>query len=323
MSLKRIFITGGAGFIGSRLCLELIPDHDIMIYDNFNRNSISTTNLMTYANFGVVHGDILDYNKLSSVLFEYDPDIVVHMAAVAGIQNVLNSPVRTMDINYIGTSNVLRALHENEQIPILERFVNFSTSEVFGQYSYKSEESHVTSLMPVGEARWTYSVSKLAAEHLVHSYNMQHALKTVNIRPFNIYGEGQVGEGAIHTLVTRALKNEPLLIQGEGDQIRSWCYISDMIDGIKLCIENPKAIGETFNLGNPRGTTTINMLAYLIKMISGSNSIIKNVTRDHVDVELRIPSIQKARDVLGFDPKIDLLEGLKRTIAWYGDNLNV
>ncbi|MEF3254106.1 MAG: NAD-dependent epimerase/dehydratase family protein, partial [Deferribacterales bacterium] len=185
------------------------------------------------------------------------------------------------------------------------------------------DENTSTNLQPVGEARWTYSVSKLAGEHLIHSYHTQYGLRAVSVRPFNIYGPGQVGEGAIHQFIVRAIKNEPLIIHGEGDQIRSWCYIDDLVDALILCLENEKAIGEVFNIGNPKGTITILSLAEKVIQLANSSSQIIHVPKTYVDVELRIPSIEKARTLLGFEPKVDLNEGIRRTIKWYKNNLRI
>jgi dTDP-glucose 4,6-dehydratase len=199
----------------------------------------------------------------------------------------------------------------------VERFVDFSTSEVFGTHVYHAEEMSATTLGSVGEARWTYAVSKLAAEHLVHNYGKETGLPTVSIRPFNVFGPRQVGVGAIHTFVVRALMNQPLEIHGDGNQIRAWCYIDDMVEGILLTLTRPEAVGHVFNIGNPKGTVTINTLAEKIRALAGSQSEIVFVKKNYVDVELRIPSIQKAAELLGFQPKVDLNEGLSRTIEWY------
>lgn len=312
---KKIFITGGAGFIGSRIIKELEEDNNILIYDNLDRNSIKDTDLLNNNNIRLIKGDILDFENLSQNMCEFKPNIIIHLAAVAGIDTVIKNPLKTMKVNMIGTYNVLESAcrcREN-----IERILDFSTSEVFGSYAFKVDESNTTNLAPVGEARWTYSVSKLAGEHLAHSYNIEYGLPTVTVRPFNIYGPGQVGEGAIHQFVIRAIKNETIEIHGDGDQIRSWCYIDDFVDAILLCLDNNKAIGNAFNIGNPKGTVTIGMLAQLVKSLSKSNSEIKYVTKNYVDVELRIPSIDKAKMVLDFSPKIDLVEGLNRTIEWY------
>lgn len=249
---------------------------------------------------------------------EFKPNIVIHLAAIAGIDTVIKNPVTTMKVNMIGTYNILEAVKEC----IIDKFIDFSTSEVFGSYAYKVDEQHTTNLAPVGEARWTYSVSKLAGEHLAHSYYKEYGIPVVTVRPFNIYGAGQVGEGAIHQFVVRAIKNEEIQIHGDGDQIRSWCYIDDFVDGIMFCVEKEQAIGQSFNIGNPRGTVTISMLAQLIKRIANSKSEIVYVPKTYVDVELRIPSVEKAKEILGYQPKVDLSEGLERTIDWYRGVLN-
>lgn len=201
---KTILITGGAGFIGTKICSKLYNNNDILIYDNLRRNSIKFSSLLTQKNVRLVKGDVLDFKHLKKVVDEYKPNVIVHMAAVAGIDTVIKSPTTTMNVNMIGTNNILEAI--KPYIDKIDRFVNFSTSEVFGSYAYKVDETYTTNLAPVGEARWTYSVSKIAAEHLVHSYFKEFGLKSVILRPFNVYGPGQVGEGAVHVFITNALK---------------------------------------------------------------------------------------------------------------------
>lgn len=310
---KRILLTGGAGFIGTKLCELLSDNNEILLYDSLNRNAIKNTNLLDKASIKLVQGDILDFNNLKAVVDKFNPNVVIHLAAVAGIDTVIKSPVSTMKVNMIGTYNILEAIKDLE----IERFVDFSTSEVFGSYAYKVDEQHTTNLAPVGEARWTYSVSKLAGEHLSHSYFKEYGLPVVTVRPFNVYGPGQVGEGAIHQFVLRAIMNEEIQIHGDGDQIRSWCYIDDFVQGIMLCLEKKEAIGHAFNIGNPKSTITISMLAETIKRIAKSESKINYIPKDYVDVELRIPSIDKAREVLRYEPKYDLEDGLYKTIEWY------
>jgi dTDP-glucose 4,6-dehydratase len=223
-----------------------------------------------------------------------------------------------MEVNMIGTHNVLRAARGLKQV---DRVIDFSTSEVYGSYAYKLEERDSTAMGAVGEARWTYAISKLAGEHLAHSYYKEFGLPTLSIRPFNIYGPGQVGEGAIHVFVTRAVRGEDIMIHGDGDQIRSWCYIDDIIDAVILCLKEKKAVGEVFNIGNPRGTTTILSLAQRVIELSGAKSKIVFKPKHYVDVELRIPDIEKAKELLGYFPKIDLDAGLIKTIEWYGKGI--
>jgi dTDP-glucose 4,6-dehydratase len=313
---KKLFITGGAGFISTNLMRRLIADNEIIVYDNLSRNSLEGSGLWGHPNLEVIQGDILNYDFLKKSI-PSDIDLVLHMAAIAGIDTVIKNRVATMEVNMIGTYYLLKALRELGPLGKIERFVNFSTSEVFGIHAFRVDEKAPTNLQPVGEARWTYSVSKLAGEHLTYSYHKQYGLRAVTVRPFNVYGPGQVGEGAIHHFVVRAIRNEPLIIHGDGDQIRSWCYIDDMVDGILLCLAKEEAIGEVFNIGNPKGTITILGLAEKVIQLAGSSSQIVHVPKTYVDVELRIPSIEKAKTLLGFEPKVDLNEGIKRTIEWY------
>jgi nucleoside-diphosphate-sugar epimerase len=230
------------------------------------------------------------------------------------VDTVLTMPVHTMKVSLIGTYHVLEAALATRGI---ERVIDFSTSEVFGTYAYKVREGDLTSLGAVGEARWTYAVSKLATEHLTHNYHVEFGLPSVAIRPFNIYGPGQVGEGAIHRFIMQALRGEDITIHNDGGQIRAWCYIEDMVEGIVRSLALPEAVGHSFNIGNPRSIVTVYHLAREIVRLSGSASKIVFVPWDKVDVELRIPNIEKARERLGFEPKIDLEEGLLRTIEWY------
>lgn len=312
MKGKTVLITGGAGFIGTHLVERLCENNQVRIFDNFSRNALSNTSLSNHPNVEVIKGDVCDREQVFEVT--QGATHVVHLASIAGVDTVLKQPVRTMEVALLGTYYVLEAARAQGKI---ERFIDFSTSEVFGSYAYKVTEGNVTSLGAVGEARWTYAVSKLATEHLAHNFWRAYTLPTCSIRPFNIFGPNQVGEGAVHHFVTRALKGEPLEVHNEGDQIRSWCYIDDIVDGILLCLTKKEAIGEAFNIGNPRNTITIYNLAKEVIRLANSKSEIYQKEWKQEDVELRIPNIEKARTKLGFEPKFDLENGLARTINWY------
>ena len=199
----------------------------------------------------------------------------------------------------------------------VERFVEFSTSEVFGQYAFNVQEAHVTTIGSVGEARWTYAVSKLAGEHMSHAYHSELELPAVSVRPFNIFGPGQIGGGAIRAFIEAALAGRDLEIHGDGSQIRAWCYVDDMVEAVLLALEHPAAIGESFNIGNARSAVTIYDLATRIKRLTGCPGEIRFVPLRYTDVELRIPNVAKAQTLLGFEAAIELDEGLERTIAWY------
>jgi nucleoside-diphosphate-sugar epimerase len=169
----------------------------------------------------------------------------------------------------------------------------------------------------VGEARWTYAVSKLAGEHMAHAYHDELKLPTVTVHPFNVYGPGQIGGGAIRAFIEAALAGRDLVIHGDGSQIRAWCYVDDMVEACLLCLEREEAVGNAFNVGNPRSTVTIHDLALRVQRLTGASGEIVFQPLHYADVELRIPNVDKIRERLGWESRVDLDEGLARTIAWY------
>ncbi len=316
MQGKKIFITGGAGFIGSTLCGRLIEDNEVVIYDNFRRDSLKDKSFKDHPNLTLVQGDVLDLDGIRAAI--KGCDVVVHCAAIAGIDTVIKSPVTTMRVNMVGSANVLEAASELDKC---ERVVCFSTSEVFGQHGFRSDEKDNTVIGNVGEARWTYAVSKLAEEHLAISYFTEKWLPVTVVRPFNVYGPGQVGEGALRAFIERALKDEPIEIHGDGTQIRAWCFVDDMVDGVMLAMSHPKAVGESFNIGNQRTCTTIYGLANTVVRVLNSKSTISFTHKDYADVELRVPSVRKAQELIGFAAKVDLDEGIARTAEFYREQM--
>ena len=308
---KTIFITGGAGFIANTLIKHYIQNNKIVVYDNFHRDTLSTSDVAKHANLSIVKGDVLDLAGLTAAM--KGCDIVIHAAGIAGIDTVIKDPVRTMQVNMIGTANALQAAQING---IKERFIDFSTSEVFGSMAFKSSETDQTVSGSAGEARWTYAVSKLAGEHLAHAYFKQYKLPVVTVRPFNVYGPGQTGEGAIQIFIKKALKNEDIHIDGDGSQIRAWCFVDDFVDCLIRCVENPKAIGESFNIGNSRAVITILGLAQLVCRVLKSDSKIVFDPPLSADIAIRIPSVEKTKEVLDFKAKVDLEEGVLKTAEW-------
>ena len=310
---KRIFISGGAGFIGTTLARELLDRNEVVAYDNLHRDVLSGTDIGDHSNFTFVQGDILDQDSLREAAA--GATHFVHCAAIAGVDTVLQSPVRVMRVNVIGTYNALEAAIST--LSTLERFVDFSTSEVFGTHAANVTEGQVSTIGSVGEARWTYAVSKLAGEHMAHAYHDELGLPAVTVHPFNVYGPGQVGGGAIRAFIENAIAGRDLAIHGDGSQIRAWTYVTDMVSGVLACLEHPAAVGQAFNIGNPRGTVTIFDLAQRIRRISGVDVDIVFQPLHYADVELRIPNVEKARSVLGWEPLVELDDGLEKTIAWY------
>ena len=314
---KRIVITGGAGFIATTLARRLVDANEIIALDNLHRDALSGTELAEHPNFTFVQADVLDLDRLVELV--RGATHIVHCAGIAGVDTVLASPVRTMRVNVIGTYNVLEAGVATKDT--LERLVDFSTSEVFGQHAFNVQEGHVTTIGSVGEARWTYAVSKLAGEHMAHAYHSELGLPTVSVRPFNVFGPGQIGGGAIRAFIEDALAGRNLTIHGDGSQIRAWLYVDDMVEGTLLALEHPAAVGESFNVGNARSAVTIHDLATRIKRLTECPGEIVFQPLHYTDVELRIPNIDKARRLLGFEAKVELDDGLARTIAWYRAHL--
>ena len=308
MENKIIFITGGAGFIANTLIRNLIETNKIVVYDNFHTDTLTGSGFSNHPNMKIVKGDVLDYQLMEDSM--RGCNVLVHAAGIAGIDTVIKDPVKTMRVNMIGTANALEAAH---QIGTIERFIDFSTSEVFGSMAFRSSETDQTVSGTTGEARWTYAVSKLAGEHLAHAYYSKYHLPVVTVRPFNVYGPGQTGEGAIQIFIKKALNNEDIYIDGDGNQIRAWCYVDDFVDCLFKCLDHPKAIGESFNIGNARAVITILGLAQTVCRVLNSKSKIIFRAALSADIALRIPSVDKANNILDFKAKIDLEEGILKT----------
>jgi len=310
---KRIFVTGGAGFIATTLARTLVDGNEVVALDNLHRNALTATDLADHPNFDFHQADVLDADAVRELA--RGATHIVHCAAIAGVDTVLESPVRTMRVNVIGTYNVLEAAIATQDS--VERLVDFSTSEIFGTHAYNVREGQVSTIGSVGEARWTYAVSKLAGEHMAHAYHDELRLPIVTVRPFNVFGPGQIGGGAIRAFIEAALAGEDLIVRGDGAQIRAWCYVDDMVEAVRLCLEHPRAVGQSFNVGNPRSAVTIFDLAQRVKRLTACPGEIVFAPLEYVDVELRIPNVEKAREDIGFDAKVELDDGLERTIAWY------
>jgi nucleoside-diphosphate-sugar epimerase len=317
ISGKTILITGGAGFIGSTLAEKLVDRNRVILLDHsFAPAPIQYTSLLRHPHVSPVQGDILNQDLCALVK---QADVVVHAAAILGVNRVCNSGRETLETNYVGTSRLLKALDASTTI---QRFIYFSTSEVFGVNSYRVDEASRPSVGPIAESRWSYAMSKLAGEHLVASYFRETRLPVAIVRPFNIFGPRRTGDYALRRFIVNALQDQPLEIHGDGTQIRSWCYIEDFCAALLQMIVHPEAVGQDFNIGNPANTVTILELAQKVIQLTGSSSQIFFCASPFPDISIRVPSLDKARRLLGYEPKYDLNTALKLTIQWCRDNAN-
>lgn len=311
---ESVFLTGGRGFIGTHLTRRFLSrGNQVTIYDNGHRDSLRYSGLEGAKGLTMVSGDILDRSALERALGS--PSYVLHLAAIAGVSSYFKKPLRTMEVNFGGTQNMLSCLKDK---PGLRLFVGFSTSEIYGPEAHGVREEDPTSQGNIADRRWVYAISKLASEKLGYAYFWEYGLPTCYVRPFNVYGPGQVGEGAVSLFIYRALRGLPLRVTGDGSQIRAFCYIEDFCDAVETCLVRAESVkGASFNLGNPVEPVTMLELADRILKLTGSQSGIEFVPHAGEDVRYRSPSIDKAIRDLGYAPRCTLDDGLRETIEWF------
>jgi len=281
------------------------------LFDNFRRNSLRWAPLLARdQNVTQISGDVLDVSSLEEAL--RGVDTVIHLAAIAGVSSYYNESLLTLRVNILGTVNVLEAAVKNK----VKRFIHFSTSEVFGPDALWVQETSPLAIGPVSDRRWVYATSKLAGEHFALRYAEEHNFGATVVRPFNIYGPRQAGEGAIGNFCRAAITGQPLTVYGEGSAIRAWCYVSDLVDGVATMLHTPDSAGQVFNLGNPREVeTTLGLARRIAGLVPGATIRMQAIER--AEVRARVPSIDRARKMLGFEPKVDLEQGLRSTLEWF------
>ena len=315
---KNILITGGAGFIGSSLAEKLAPSNRVILLDqNFVEGPIKFTSLLSHPNVKAVEGDLL--NGVDLCALGHEADVVIHAAAIVGVNRVCTSGRQTLETNFVGTSRLLKALESNGR---LERFIYFSTSEVFGVNSFRVDETSLPSVGPIAESRWSYAIAKLAGEHLVKSYFREVDMPIVIVRPFNIFGPRRTGDHALLRFILNALTGQPIEIHGDGSQIRSWCYIDDFCEALIEMIARPNVQGEDFNIGHPGNTLTVSQLAYKVMELTGTSVPLLFTKPPFPDISIRVPSLEKARRLLDYEPWYDLDSALTLAIDWYREHLD-
>lgn len=309
-------VAGGAGFIGSHLCKSLLEDNlKVICVDNLitgDKSNISS--LSGNVNFTFLESDIIKGTGLNLENIDY----VFHLASPASPnskskKSYINFPLETLLVNSQGTYNLLELAKRNRA-----KFLYASTSEVYGDPAISPQkEDYFGNVNPTG-IRSSYDESKRFGESITMTYFRKFNLNAKIIRIFNTYGPNmQKDDGrVVSNFINQAIKNNPVTIYGKGEQTRSFCYISDMVNGIKLTMFSEKTNGEVINLGNP-SQITISEFAQLVIDLTNSSSklVFEQLPQD--DPRKRQPDITKAKELLAWEPKVDLEDGLKKTIEYY------
>jgi dTDP-glucose 4,6-dehydratase len=305
---RRAVVTGGAGFLGSHLCERLLGDgYEVVCLDNFlTGRPDNVAHLLPHQAFRLLRCDVTDYIHVGGPV-----DLVLHFASPASPIDYLQLPIQTLKVGSIGTLHALGLARDKGA-----RFVLASTSEVYGDpLVHPQEEEYWGNVNPVGP-RGVYDEAKRFAEALTMAYRSTHGLDAAIVRIFNTFGPRlRPGDGrAIPTFVRQALKGRPLTIAGDGTQTRSICYVDDTVEGI-LAMAHADHPGP-INLGNPHELSVLD-LARWIRALAGSGSELTFVPRPQDDPRVRQPDISRARDLLGWEPKVPVEDGLRLTIEWF------
>ncbi len=308
----RTLITGGAGFIGSHLCDRFIQEgHEVICLDNFitgNRDNVA--HLLDHPKFRVIVHDISNPIEIPDLI-----DNVLHFASPASPVDYLEHPIPTMKVGALGTHVSLGLAKRHKA-----RYFLASTSEIYGDpLVHPQTESYWGNVNTIGP-RSVYDEAKRFAEAMTMAYHRQHKVDTHIIRIFNTYGPRmQLNDGrVVPNFMYQALRGEPMTIFGDGSQTRSFCYVSDLVEGIYRLLF--KDYHEPVNLGNP-SEVTIREFAEEIKALAGSKSEIVYRPLPQDDPKQRKPDIARARQVLGWEPVVDRAEGLKKTMAYFHERM--
>ncbi len=310
--MKRAVITGGAGFVGSHLCDRLLDSgYTVVCLDNLLTGSPDNIqHLNGNHHFSFVEHDVTTFIKVDGAV-----DVVLHFASPASPIDYLEMPIQTLKVGSLGTHNSLGLAMAKKA-----RFVLASTSEVYGDPLMNPQtEDYWGNVNPVGP-RGVYDEAKRFAEAMTVAYRKHHSVDTRIVRIFNTYGprmralDGRV----VSNFIVQALNGEPLTVYGHGKQTRSFAYVTDTVDGIMRLAEADFTgnIGMPFNIGNPQEYTVRELAAWVLKLTGSSSEIIRRDLPED-DPRVRCPDISRAREFLGWEPQINVNEGLKLTIDYF------
>jgi UDP-glucose 4-epimerase len=317
--MSNVVVTGGYGFIGSHLVSALLDRGDTVTVFDFAKNTRDTSiDFDRHPNFRFVQGDVTDIGSLSQALIS-GVDTVFHLAAIVGVKNYMDDPLRVLDVNVIGTRNVLELSRQHGT-----RVVFASTSEVFGKSPnppFAEDDDRV--LGSTKTARWSYSTSKAMAEHLVFAMHSAYELPVTVVRYFNVYGPRQAPIFVVSQSVHRILNGHRPYLFDTGDQTRCFTYVDDAVAGTLLAAESNAAIGEAFNIGSMTETSMREVVDLAIKTadvdsVSEAEAVdtAERYGGRYEDIPRRIPDSTKAQRELGWRLTVDVAEGIRRTIDW-------
>ncbi len=299
-----ILITGGSGFIGRHLSAQLLEEkHKVTIVDQMPTKILGVN---------YIKGTVMDFDTLSLAL--KGQEVAINLASVVGVQKNEERPAEALDVNIIGTKNVLEACRKNN----VRKIIYSSSSEAYGEpIKIPIEESD--SPIPIT----TYGIAKLAGEEYIKAYAKAYGIKYTIFRFFSVYGPDQLTDFVLPRFVANAIKNEPLIIHGDGSQIRAFCHIDDIIRGISLSLI--RGDNEIINLGNDREVVSMKELAQRIIKLTNSKSELQIVPFANTErargkeILHRVPALEKAKKLLGYAPSVQLEDGLYSVIAHLRD----
>jgi UDP-glucose 4-epimerase len=316
----KALLTGGAGFVGSHLAERLLGlGHEVMVIDNLSTGSIdNVVHLKSNPRFHYTIDTVANEPVLAELIDRCD--IVVHLAAAVGVKLIVEQPVHTIETNVHGTEVVLKHANKKKKLVLIA-----STSEVYGKSTdvpFREDADLV--LGATVKHRWAYACSKLIDEFLALAYWKERKLPVIIVRLFNTVGPRQTGQYGmvIPNFVRQALAGQPITVFGDGSQSRSFTYVGDVVRAMVALIDEPRAIGQVFNIGNGR-EITIRELAEKVKKMTGSGSEIVTVPYEKAyeagfeDMPRRVPDISRIRALIGYEPTVELDETLARVIEHF------
>lgn len=308
----KILVTGGAGFIGSNLCARLLDEgHTVFCVDNLITGS--TENIQAFIDHP--HFKFLKHDVTEP--FDSDAEVIFHLASPASPVGYLEHPIETILVNSTGTHRMLELARKNNA-----RFLISSTSEIYGDpLVHPQREDYWGNVNPIGP-RACYDESKRLGETLVMEYYRQFQTNVRIVRIFNTYGPNSAIEDGrmIPNFITQALKNTPITIYGDGNKTRSITYVSDLVDGLMRAMFSPNTTGEVFNLGSSEEHTVLEYAQMIIRLCNSSSEILFETSRVD-DPERRRANTTKAQEILGWQRKVGMEEGLRQTIEWFSKRI--